>query len=523
MEITWKAIDGSDNVDDHIDPWTNQININGKRIFPDFKNPLDTELRDKLELVVKTSSALIGKTIFVKAFDVDDSTDETFDSEDSSPVIDINGKNGGDNLTDYKNTPQNGQFWTGSSWGGYTSNGLVDANGETKFIFGVGMQPGSNYRVVASVIDESMYSGVQVSDPAAAKYLGPELAQNGSAPVSPLLTVWRRLWIENDSMEQIPIGAFNYKRNDLNADVETPRILQVNPNGSVAGKTELEIRVVTDKSSFQNIQNGQFLIGSSYYPVIATRSIDEGLDQAPESFVTISDSHPAITVGMDYRIYDDDDYGLNRDPLPRTDLIDDVIKNVYKKSFVDVIDAAAWNTTKEISFYRNAPELVGALQLSYGVWADGLDAKLVGNENLWCATIIAGYQGNVSLDSDPSTEGPPTEGITAVRMVGDDPYSSDEARYSIVWVENVRDTLDVNFRNPNEDNNALNMEIVRRIKLTAAHEIGHQPHYLLGEAHHEEGGLMQEGGDDSIGGGENSEFSAASVKRFRSLHKWREE
>jgi hypothetical protein len=94
---------------------------------------------------------------------------------------------------------------------------------------------------------------------------------------------------------------------------------------------------------------------------------------------------------------------------------------------------------------------------------------------------------------------------------------------SIVWVENVRDTLDVNFRNPNEDKNALNMEIVRRVKLTAAHEIGHQPHYLLGEAHHEEGGLMQEGGDDSVGGGENSEFSAASVKRFRSLHKWREE
>jgi hypothetical protein len=90
-------------------------------------------------------------------------------------------------------------------------------------------------------------------------------------------------------------------------------------------------------------------------------------------------------------------------------------------------------------------------------------------------------------------------------------------------VENVRDTLDVNFRNPNEDKNALNMEIVRRVKLTAAHEIGHQPHYLLGESHHEEGGLMQEGGDDSVGGGENSEFSAASVKRFRSLHKWREE
>ena len=199
------------------------------------------------------------------------------------------------------------------------------------------------------------------------------------------------------------------------------------------------------------------------------------------------------------------------------------MKNVYKKAFVDVVDAGTWNETKEISFYRNAPELVGALQLSYGVWADALDSKLVGNENLWCATIIAGYQGKVNLDSDPATEGPPTEGITAVRMVNGQPYTTDEARYSIVWVENVRDTLDVIFRNTNEDNNALNVEIVRRIKLTAAHEIGHQPHYMLGEAQHDEGGLMQEGGDGSIGGGVNSEFKAKSVKRFRSVHKWREE
>ena len=477
MEVTWQPIDGWGNVSDHIDPWTNMTN--GKRIFPDFNDPADTEIRHKLQVIVKTSPDLYGQTIYVKAFDVDDSTPETFDhvASGTAPVIDINDKAGDDNLNDYLLTPQNGQFWneTTSTWGGNIAQGTVDANGEAKFHFRVGMQPGNNYRVVASVNNESMYAGVQTSDSTAAKYLGPESSLTGGATASPLLTVWRRLWVENDSMQKISEDAFGNKRNDLNSEIVNPVILRVDPLGAVLGKTEFEIGHVSDLSSFSNPQNGRFKVGGVSYPMITTRTIAEDFDQAPESYVTISAVHPPINAGMGYRLYDDDDFGLNRDPLPRTDLIDEIIKNVYKPAFIDVVSAAAWNASKEITFYRNAPELVGALRLSFGVWADALEPELVGSENLWCATVVAGYQGNVNEDSDPKTEGPPTEGITPVRMIAGAPYTHDEARYSIVWVENVRDTLDELFRNPSSDLVSLNTELDRRIKLTAAHEIGHQP------------------------------------------------
>ena len=83
----------------------------------------------------------------------------------------------------------------------------------------VGMQLGNNYRVVASVVDQSLITGVQVTTSTAGKYLGPALTQNAGAPASPLLTVWRRLWVENDSMAAIPVDSFGYKRTDLSSDL----------------------------------------------------------------------------------------------------------------------------------------------------------------------------------------------------------------------------------------------------------------------------------------------------------------
>ena len=113
VKVTWKAIDDWVNVSDHIDPWTNKPK--GKRIFPDFKNPDDTEIRHKLQVIVKTIPELVGKTVKVKTFDIDDSTDETFDRIDpyiptSAAVIDTNKKEGNDNIIDYLGTPRANAF-----------------------------------------------------------------------------------------------------------------------------------------------------------------------------------------------------------------------------------------------------------------------------------------------------------------------------------------------------------------------------------------------------------------------------
>src|SRR5690606_19178825 len=112
----------------------------------------------KLKLVVK--GGLQGLPVTVRSYDIDDSTSETFDKDyiTEQPIIDTNGAAGGDNLADYLNTPQAGQFWENNAWGDETAEKLFDAGGKAEFHFRVGMQPGSNYRVVASASSGAEFS-----------------------------------------------------------------------------------------------------------------------------------------------------------------------------------------------------------------------------------------------------------------------------------------------------------------------------------------------------------------------------
>ena len=511
MEVTWQPIDGWDNVSDHIDPWTNKTN--GKRIFPDFNDPADTEIRHKLQVIVKSSPDLYGQTIYVKAFDVDDSTSEDFDKDkyvNSSTygqiVNDTNGKAGDDNLPDYQGTQQNGQFWneTTSAWDGQTAHGIIDANGETKFHFRVGMQPGNNYRVIASVNNESMYAGVQTSDPTVPKYLGPELNQNGSAPASPLLTVWRRLWVENDSMKAIPVdpAPYIYKRNDLSSNIANPIVNARTLNSAETG-TVFSISPISDASSFLDLEHGRIIVQSfTHDPVTGTGEILE------EHLVSVSGNYTSVTVGSQFRLYDDDDYGLNREPLPRTDLVDDIIKEVYKPAFIEVVDAAEFNpeTHRSVTFHQNHPAATAVLDPLHLVWEDAKD--LSDAKACWVGNLIAGYQTEHESDKDPDLEdfdegGTPNSG----------------RRYSVVFVETIRDNRDVLLRNSKFDNTALNEEIKKNIKLTAAHELGHTPGGGSGSSHHSEQQLM---GKTGYGEENGDSFSAKSILRFRKTNQWQQ-
>ncbi|NQX02698.1 hypothetical protein HQ447_18720 [bacterium] len=513
MEVTWSAIAGYDNVDTHVDPWTNKAN--GKRIFPDFKDPDDTTMRDKLKVNVKTNPALVGRTVFIKAFDVDDSTAESIDhgrfGDDSTPpVIDTDNK-GNDNLDDYKGTPINGQFWTGSTWGGATATGTVDVNGETKFVFGVGMQPGNNYRVVASVINESMYTGVQTSNPEAPKYLGPELTQNGSAPASSLLTVWRRLWVENDSMEAIDSYPDGDLKNDLTSDIDSPTMQQVFASNDI---TTFYIHTISDRTSFTGPENSTFKFPGTLDSFTSFQTIpnmSSGVDA-----VQVPGNKGHIQQGAVFRLYDDDGFGLAGGTLPRNDLVvDDVIKRAYKPAFIEVMDARQWNLDDTVDLYRNHPPAIGSFLTAYdyGVLDDSLDANLEGNENLWCTSIMVAYQPGAS-DNDPNTENDVNTGAT----VGDSLLFAGKARVSIIYSEVLRDLMDDSLRN----GSATIQDYEQRLRLTAAHEIGHQPLYGLGETvQHEEDGLMADGGHNALGASDTP-FAAKSVKRFRDVHHWRQ-
>lgn len=321
-------------------------------------------VRHKLRLVA-TGGRLKGIRIHVKSFDIDDSTDEAFDVNPNTgtPVIDTNGKAGNDNLTDYLNTAKPGQFWENGQWGDHLADKPFDATGTATFDFRVGMQPGNNYRVVASVEGETGYANVQVLNPAANTYLGPELTQTGGAISSEPLTVWRRLWVENDSMAAIPVDEFGYKRNDLGSDID-PKILGVNYLPQT-NRTIFRIPAISDKSSFQVLDNGRIVVQSTTHPVIRTEIQNPVSDNF--HYLDVSGDFSNVPLQSGFRLYDDDDFGLDREALPRLDLVNQDFKNVYKTGFIDAISANAYNPRKTVDFYRNYPLGVGPQMVSDGI------------------------------------------------------------------------------------------------------------------------------------------------------------
>ena len=153
------------------------------------------------------------------------------------------------------------------------------------------MQSGNNYRVVASVVDQSMITGAQATTSTAGKYLGPALAQNAGSPASPLLTVWRRRWVENDSMAAVPVDTFGYKRNDLSWNLDSPTIRNVSFT-SATGTTSFGIDAITDQSSFLDLQNGRMIVKSFTHTEISTASYS----------VTVAGNYSSVGVGSDFRL-----------------------------------------------------------------------------------------------------------------------------------------------------------------------------------------------------------------------------
>ena len=509
-KLEWQAIEGFDNLDTHTDPWTNTAK--GKRIFPCRKNPDDNQLRHKLRLVA--TGGLEGVELFVKSFDIDDSTDEVFDRDIFGvTVMDINNRAGNDNLLDYLETAYAGHFWNNATkkWGGAAARKTFGPDGRAVFDYRVGMQPGNNYRAVASVGDATGYALVDHINYTQPGYLGHELEKDGRAIASEPLTVWRRLWIENDSMEAIGTHAFGYLNNDVAFPVATP-IINSSNFMSHLNSTRLRISKPSDESSFLSLQNGKVIYGNQTY-----LNPEGGLFYEDQSglelwVIDVKGNHPA-TNGSGFRLYDDDGFGLTAEALPRNDLVSFEMISVYTPAFVHVVDAAEFNKSKTVPFHVNHAPVVGLVDPNYGVWDDALDPKLEGGTSLWAATAVIGYQDAHTGDNDPNSEPAVNQGAT----IGDTIAFKGRGRVSIIYSEAIRDLLEPSFRN---DTIGV-FEYERKLRLTMAHEIGHQPLYQQGESQHLENGLMVDGGHIALGG-DATPFSPLSIKRFRMVSNWRQ-
>ena len=83
----------------------------------------------------------------------------------------------------------------------WTDSAGTDEDGKATVTFTVSMQPGNNYRAGASVLQDAIEQSHQTT----ADALGHTFAGGYSVPVvwSPMLTVWRKLHVEVDSMSMV--------------------------------------------------------------------------------------------------------------------------------------------------------------------------------------------------------------------------------------------------------------------------------------------------------------------------------
>jgi hypothetical protein len=152
-------------------------NNGGLRVFPDKESPDQEWVPQRAWVLVNAivTPPIENMTVFFRLFDVDDPSSNT------APVDSNDGD--GDRGDDNRSV---------GSWGGLVY-GTTDSDGKATIPVEVSMQPGDNYRMVARC-GESYMMNLTLDEV--------EDGDDDPAPehISDMLTVWRRLHIELDSM-----------------------------------------------------------------------------------------------------------------------------------------------------------------------------------------------------------------------------------------------------------------------------------------------------------------------------------
>ncbi len=191
----------------------------GVAIYADKDTPEDTSHYDRVKVLVKLEPPVSQSVaVYLRAFDVDDP------SSNKSPVDDESkGKDNRGNVNGY----QEGVFTTTHrpKIEVKTSNPLDEAEAE----FQVTMNPGDNFRIGGVLArDKNLLDKWVVkqssADPSENDITARVIKDDGKEAVegkdtTNLLTVWRRLWVEWDSMGPVPVDIANPQKDYVQGDI----------------------------------------------------------------------------------------------------------------------------------------------------------------------------------------------------------------------------------------------------------------------------------------------------------------
>jgi hypothetical protein len=447
----------------------------GRRIFPDDDVPGDTVNRQQIRVTARIAENRAGVPVYFRNFDLDDPSDDM--------TIDPNGNDGDDN-----NGAVNGNIAGQLSAVSAVTNG----NGEATVNFTVTRQPGDNFAIAAGV-SQNAVAGVTVSgtDLITANGTSIDINCDGTDAVcrSEMLTVWRRLHIEVDSMGEsqgnFVVGNF----------AESARI----------GAFEIDVQVNTSQSLEVNrFENGRLTSGSRNLRVISNTTDTVRVRVLSGGAVSIGE-------GEIFQLYDDDDFNDNDgamldgdtgEDIPPPDMAllaansDDVNTNVFASAYVrpvyDIVD-----TRDDLIFAPNVlSDAAGDIRSLFVAW----DSSGTNTSNeFWSVYVLGSYQHTLEEDRDPNAGESLTLGIVdeITNVTGDL-----EGSGTLIFMEAHR-PREFPAYNPDPTN-------INSMAVTVAHEIGH-----LFSCVHGDGGLM--GTNPRTGEPVSNQLSPTMIRKVRTI------
>lgn len=465
----------------------------GKRIFADRQSPDDGINRKAVRVKARLLSSggnpvyTSGVKVYFKNFDVDDPT--------ADPIVDDNGSSGNDN----RENRIVGSPYPLSAAGSladctFTANAcysVTDSNGYATATFVTTKQPGDNF-VIAVSTDETYISQVTVDGTGLKDGFNQPLPTSRSQR-SELLTVWRKVYLEVDSMGTVG--------NNLAAGRMRTK--------TTVGSTPVWLNVQVNSGSLEigRFQGGRMKHGINNFEV---------LDNTANSVRVRSNSGNGNTIinGL-YQLFDDDDFN-DSDGLPPGDgTLDgddgenveapynltqgfclggnetlsrlcpsaDIDKNPYAAGYIEPDYTWAENQSgmndSDVQFRLNVEFTPPNYDNEREILNNARDSAGMENAEFWIGHLLIGYQPDNAWEPPDDPTLPPVvlDGDPNAPVVGG---TAPPISYLIAWTDSV-----VDFRTVTRGSISaiIYIEAMRDSDLfdggdykvrAASHELGHQ-------------------------------------------------
>ncbi len=424
----------------------------GKRIFADDETPNESDTisnnRKKVDIIgyitPAPQMAWPYVWVYLKKWDVDDPSADG-DIVDNLPLDDQQqfvANAGPDNRAD-----QPGVVW---------STPVVRPDGRFSTWMYVSPQPGNNYSVTATTTPDAHenYLKQEWVDQAVREHRGCIPSDSDCyAIATDMLTVWRRLHVELDSMAAV-------SANTVTGVVASASAVSgsTSPNFQRA-KVEFTYKVPIDFRETNHFTDAGCAIDISGVGVFDTKA------ESGSNYVIISvpiAQAPALIAAMPGKAFVlwDDDYTYTNPPLVLTPRVSmprladtSLLGSVFHRCYIEPVLHGEGSPESQ----TNSPFQVNIDSAEYTDYVD-VNKNLTSSGPFWAVHVTSAYQGYPNKDLDEGGEAGTIGGQYGITCTNGD-YPGGVAHGSLVYLESIRDSI---FASSGLE------------PYTVAHEIGHQ-------------------------------------------------